>query len=105
VSDCKRVIANRLPTFPDQELDAFVDTLARRISTFDRRAIAAAKLLVNQASLPPADGLLNAFTSFEVALGWPEAQRRVGALLKRGLQNDQGFELRWPETLETLLDS
>ncbi len=92
-------------SLPDQELDAFVDTLARRISTFDRRAIAAAKLLVNQASLPPADGLLSAFASFEAALGWPEAQRRVGALLKRGLQNDREFELRWPETLETLLDS
>ncbi len=75
------------------------------MSTFDRRAIAAAKLLVNQASLPPADGLLNALTSFEAALGWPEAQRRVDALLKRGLQNDRKFELRWPETLETLLDS
>src|SRR5712672_1372674 len=37
-------------SLPDQELDAFVDTLARRMSTFDRRAIAAAKLLVNQAS-------------------------------------------------------
>ena len=92
-------------SLPDQELDTFVDMLARRMSTFDRRAIGAAKLLVNQASLPPADGLLDAMTSFEAALGWPEAQRRVGALLKRGLQNDREFELRWPETLETLLDS
>ena len=92
-------------SLPDQELDTFVDMLARRMSTFDRRAIGAAKLLVNKASLPPADGLLDAMTSFEAALGWPEAQRRVGALLKRGLQNDREFELRWPETLETLLDS
>jgi enoyl-CoA hydratase/carnithine racemase len=33
---------------PDSELDGFVDALARRIASFDRRAIAAAKSLVNQ---------------------------------------------------------
>src|SRR5580692_10609090 len=33
---------------PDSELDDFVDALARRIASFDRRAIAAAKNLVNQ---------------------------------------------------------
>jgi hypothetical protein len=37
---------------PDAELDGFVDALARRIASFDRRAIAAAKNLVNQVSLP-----------------------------------------------------
>src|SRR6202040_139268 len=37
---------------PDAELDGFVDALARRIASFDRRAIAAAKGLVNQVSLP-----------------------------------------------------
>src|SRR5229473_2603020 len=36
---------------PDAELDGFVDALARRIASFDRRAIAAAKNLVNQVSL------------------------------------------------------
>ena len=43
---------------PDSELDAFVDALAFRIASFDRRAIAAAKSLVNQVSLPSADRLL-----------------------------------------------
>src|SRR6201996_2080406 len=37
---------------PDVELDSFVDALARRIASFDRRAITAAKNLVNQVSLP-----------------------------------------------------
>jgi hypothetical protein len=37
----------------------FVDALARRIASFDRRAIAAAKNLVNQVSLPSADRLLD----------------------------------------------
>src|SRR4029077_5019040 len=35
---------------PDRELDGFVDGLARRIASFDRRPIAAAKHLVNQVS-------------------------------------------------------
>src|ERR1700681_2110523 len=48
---------------PDAELDAFVDTLARRISSFDKRSIAAAKRLVNEISLPPAERFLDAFNS------------------------------------------
>jgi len=68
---------------PDTELDVFVDTLARRIASFDRAAIAAAKNLVNQVSLPSADRLLDALNSFENALTWPETQRRIQALLTR----------------------
>jgi len=38
---------------PDAELDAFVDSLARRIASFDKQAIADTKRLVNIASSPP----------------------------------------------------
>src|SRR5258708_1843258 len=89
---------------PDTELDGFVDALARRIASFDRRAIAAAKNLVNQVSLPSADRVINSITSFETALTWPEAQRRIEALLKRGLQREGDFEKRWPAVLGTLLE-
>jgi enoyl-CoA hydratase/carnithine racemase len=90
---------------PDAELDGFVDALARRIASFDRRAITAAKNLVNRASLPSADRLLDAITSFETALTWSEAQQRIQALLERGLQRDFDFEKRWPEVLGTLLQT
>jgi enoyl-CoA hydratase/carnithine racemase len=89
---------------PDSELDGFVDALARRIASFDRRALEAAKNLVNQVSLPSADRLLDALTSFETALTWPETQQRVEALFKRGLQRNSDFEKRWTEVLGTLLD-
>jgi enoyl-CoA hydratase/carnithine racemase len=89
---------------PDSELDGFVDALARRIASFDRRALEAAKNLVNQVSLPSADSLLDALTSFETALTWPETQQRVEALFKRGLQRNSDFEKRWTEALGTLLD-
>jgi enoyl-CoA hydratase/carnithine racemase len=87
---------------PDAELDGFVDALARRIASFDRRAIAAAKNLVNEVSLPSADQLLDAFTSFGAALTWPEAQRRIRAVLERGLQRDANFEKNWPDILGDL---
>jgi enoyl-CoA hydratase/carnithine racemase len=90
---------------PDAELDGFVDALARRIASFDRRAIAAAKNLVNQVSLPSADRLLDSVTSFETALTWPETLQRIQALLERGLQRDVDFEKRWPEVLGTLLET
>ncbi len=89
---------------PDAELDVFVDTLARRIASFDRRALSAAKTLVNSVSLPSADRLLDGLTSFQTALTWTEAQQRVGALLKLGLQQDPDFERIWPAVLGTLLE-
>jgi enoyl-CoA hydratase/carnithine racemase len=92
-------------SLPDAELDVFVDSLARRIASFDRSAIAAAKRLVNEVSLPPADRLLDAITSFGNALTWPETLQRVQAVLKLGLQRDTEFEKRWPEVLGTLLEN
>lgn len=90
---------------PDAELDGFVDALARRIASFDRRPIAAAKNLINQVSLPSADRLLDALNAFQTALTWPETQQRVQALLKRGLQRDGDFEKQWPAVLGTLLET
>jgi enoyl-CoA hydratase/carnithine racemase len=88
---------------PDAELDGFVDALARRIASFDRRAIAAGKRLINEVSLPSADRLLDALNSFQTALTWPETLQRIQAVLKLGLQQDDDFEKRWPEVLGTLL--
>src|SRR5712671_1069505 len=88
---------------PDAELDSFVDALARRIASFDRGAIAAAKRLINQVSLPSADNLLSALNSFQTALTWPETLQRVEALLKQGLQQDRNFERQWPAMLDSLV--
>src|SRR6516225_10357512 len=90
---------------PDAELDGFVDVLARRIASFDRRPIAAAKNLINQVSLPSADRLLDALNAFQTALTWPETQQRIQALLERGLQREGDFENRWPALLGTLLET
>jgi enoyl-CoA hydratase/carnithine racemase len=89
---------------PDAELDGFVDALARRIASFDRCPIAAAKKLVNQVSLPSADHLLDGLNSFLTALIWPEALQRIQTLLKQGPQQDPDFEKRWPEVLGSFLE-
>jgi len=90
---------------PDRELDGFVDMLARRIASFDRRPIAAAKHLINQVSLPSADRLLDALKSFAAALMWPEAQQRFQALSERGLGRPGEMENRFAELLATLMSS
>src|SRR3989449_4706686 len=43
----------RSRSVPDADLDDFVNSLARRIASFDKWAIANTKRLVNAASLPP----------------------------------------------------
>jgi enoyl-CoA hydratase/carnithine racemase len=90
---------------PDAELDGFVDVLARRIASFDRPPIAAAKNLINQVSLPSADRLLDALNAFQTALTWPKTQQRIQALLKLGLQRESDFENRWPAALGALFET
>jgi enoyl-CoA hydratase/carnithine racemase len=90
---------------PDAELDGFVDGLARRIASFDRRPLAAAKHLINQGSLPSTDRLLDALNAFQTALTWPESQQRIHTLLKLGLQREADVENRWPALLGTLLET
>ena len=48
-------------SFPDADLDAFVDALATRIASFDKRAISETKRFADVASLPP---------DFEIAPEW-----------------------------------
>ena len=55
-------------SLPDAELDAFVDTLAARISSFDKWAISNTKRLVNAASLP---------AEVEMAAGWDACMASV----------------------------
>src|ERR1700732_5005698 len=45
-------------SFPDADLDAFVESLATRIASFDKQAIAETKRLVDVASLPPDSEIL-----------------------------------------------
>ena len=67
---------------PDDELDAFVDTFARRIASFDKAALAEAERLANRRTLPQAAVLIETQESFLARLQkWPSLQER-GARLR-----------------------
>jgi enoyl-CoA hydratase/carnithine racemase len=89
-------------SLPDAELDGFVDRLARRLASFDRRPLATAKALINSVSLPSVDRLLEARAAFATTLTWPETQRRVRELLTRGLQTPGELENEFGRYVATL---
>src|SRR5499426_2611439 len=79
---------------PDADLDAFVESLATRIASFDKRAIRETKRFVDVASLPP---------DFEIAPEWdvcfasimrPAAQERIKKLMERGFHKPGDVEDR-----------
>ena len=81
-------------SFPDSELDAFVESLATRIASFDKRAISETKRFVDVASLPP---------DYEIAPEWdvclasimrPAAQQRIRMLMERGFHKPGDAENR-----------
>jgi enoyl-CoA hydratase/carnithine racemase len=84
--------ANR--ALPDAELDAFVEALAMRIASFDKQAIVETKNFVNIASLPPDAEIAPEWDACIAAIQRPAAQRRINALLERGLHKPGDVENR-----------
>ena len=81
-------------SFPDADLDEFVDALATRIASFDKQAIRETKRFVDVASLPP---------DYEIAPEWdvcfasilrPAAQERIKKLMERGFHKPGDVEDR-----------
>ncbi|SDG78195.1 enoyl-CoA hydratase/isomerase family protein [Pseudonocardia oroxyli] len=64
---------------PDAELDAHVDGVVHRLAAFDRTTLAAAKQMVNRASLPPEDDLVQAYREFEHSVTLPGFRERAAA--------------------------
>jgi enoyl-CoA hydratase/carnithine racemase len=79
---------------PDAELDAFVEALAMRIASFDKQAIVETKNFVNIASLPPDAEIAPEWDACIASLQRPAAQRRINALLERGLHKPGDVENR-----------
>jgi len=82
---------------PDAELDAFVDTMARRISRFDKQAIADIKRIVDDSSLPSNEQIGAEWAGFINSVQRPAAQQRVKQLMELGLQQKPDVEKRLPE--------
>src|SRR5271155_4541450 len=87
---------------PDSELDDFVDSLARRIASFDKPALAEAKRLVNLRTLPPAEDPLGTQDMFLTAFSWPTLHARGAKLRRRASEVGPEFELRFGHYLVDL---
>jgi len=89
-------------SFPDAELDGFVDSLASRIATFDKWAITTIKRLVNLASLPSDSDINAEWTAFIGSVQRPEARQKVKRLMDMGLQTLPDIEQRLGHFVGTL---
>lgn len=89
-------------SLPDNELDKFVDTLATRISGFDRQAIADTKRLVDFASLPSDPEIGAGWDAFITSVQRPAAQANIKKLMEMGLQTNPDIEGRLGYYTETL---
>ena len=76
------------------ELDAFVESLAIRIASFDKRAISETKRFVDVASLPPDYEIAPEWDVCLASIGRPAAQERIGLLMERGFHKPGDVENR-----------
>jgi enoyl-CoA hydratase/carnithine racemase len=81
-------------TVPDGELDALVDTLARRVSSFDKDSIAAVKQQINRYTLPSAEDLRSSYEIYMHSFDWAGSKRRIPAALAAGRNQLGDYEMR-----------
>ncbi len=82
-------------TLDDNELDAFVDALVRRLASFDRKTLAAAKAQINRFGMPTAAELQSSNDMIFPMLAWPDAQARRAKLRDIGYGIRSDFELNF----------
>jgi enoyl-CoA hydratase/carnithine racemase len=81
-------------SFPDAELDAFVDALATRVSKFDKWAIANTKRLVNAAVSPPDVEMAAGWEACMASVARPSTLARVNAFREMGFHKPGDVEDR-----------
>lgn len=80
---------------PDNELDAFVEALAARLSGFDKESLAGAKAQVNRATLPADADFLAAYEEYSQSLTWQGFHARRPRMAKLAAEHGPGeLELR-----------
>jgi enoyl-CoA hydratase/carnithine racemase len=82
-------------TLDDDELDSFVDALVRRLASFDRDVLAAAKAQLNRFGTPTASELQSSNDKIFPMLTWPSAQTRRAKLRGLGYGVRSDFELNF----------
>ena len=87
-----------------QELDEYVDNLARRMALWPKEALALAKQSILNAELPIEDGLKEEAYLFQKTLRYPEAQRNMKLAMEAGAQTREG-EMRIAELCEEVANT
>jgi enoyl-CoA hydratase/carnithine racemase len=82
-------------TLDDDDLDSFVDTFARRLASFDREVLAAAKAQINRFGTPTATELRSSNDMIFSMLTWSSAQARRAKLRDIGYGVRSDFELNF----------
>ena len=79
------------------DLDKFVEAYARRIASFDKKALVTAKRMVNARKATPSQaGLADSFNAIAQAIAWPEAHARIGLMRSKGWGKPGEVELNHP---------
>jgi enoyl-CoA hydratase/carnithine racemase len=81
----------------DDHLDQETDRIARRLASFDKRAIAETKAFVDATTLPEDDELPPALTAFFTSSARRTTQARLAALASHGLGSNTELERRLGE--------
>ncbi|MER6514976.1 enoyl-CoA hydratase/isomerase family protein [Nonomuraea sp. NPDC001636] len=87
---------------PDADLDAFVARLARRIASFPAEGVRTAKRVLNELTLPAADGFRADAIRFRDLVTAEAAQTRMKTLFAQGLQTRGPLELNLGDRLGDL---
>jgi enoyl-CoA hydratase/carnithine racemase len=82
-------------TLEDNDLDAFVDSLAGRLASFDHETLAAAKAQINRFGMPTADELQSSNDLFFPLLALPGAGARRAKVRNAGYGVPSDFELNF----------
>src|ERR1700723_2681531 len=82
-------------TLDDDGLDSFVETLVRRLASFDHETLAAAKAQVNRFGTPTATELQSSIDLFFPLLALPGAQARRAKVRDMGYGVRSDFELNF----------
>ena len=86
----------------DADLNSFVDTLVRRLASFDREVLAAAEAQINRFGTPTAVELQSSNDMIFPMLTWPSAQARRAKLRNIGYGLPSDFELNFGRYLPAL---
>jgi hypothetical protein len=89
-------------TLDDDDIDSFVDALARRLDSFDRETLTAAKAQINRFGTPTAAELKSSTDLFFPLLALPGTQARRAKIRDIGYGVPSDFELNFGRYLPAL---